>query len=112
MNRIEAAAEAVTQYIGGFHPETPEELDLFLGGLPAYFSAAADAFRSVADTLSDQFPIENVVPERLREIAATIGGMSDFAAEARAVHRAAHDSEIERREDPRHNEGWWDTSNR
>lgn len=111
MNRIEAAAEAVQQNIGGFVPENATDLDVFLSSLPTYFSAAAEAFRSVADTLAEQFPVEAVVPDRLREIAATIGGMSDFSAEAHAVHRSAHDREIERIENPRQNEGFWDVSN-
>jgi hypothetical protein len=110
MNRIEAAAEAATQYIGGYEPENASDLDQFLLSLPDYFGAVAGAFRTVADTLAEGYPVESVVPERLREIAATIGGLGDFSAEAHAAHRAAHERELERIENPRPNEGFWDVS--
>src|SRR5579859_6734618 len=103
MNRIEAAAEAAREHIGGYEPENASDLDLFLLSLPDYF-------RHVADTLAGGYPVEPVVPERLREIAATIGGMGDYAAEAHAAHRAAHERELERIENPRPNEGFWDVS--
>lgn len=110
MNRIEAAAEAAREHIGGYEPENASDLDLFLLSLPDYFSEVAAAFRNVADTLAGGYPVEPVVPERLREIAATIGGMGDYAAEAHAAHRAAHERELERIENPRPNEGFWDVS--
>lgn len=111
MNRIEAAAEATQQQIGGFEPENAADLDLFLAALPDYFSSVANAFRNVADTLADQYPVESVVIERLREIGATISGMSDFSGEAHAAHRAAHEKELSRLENPRPGEPLWDVSN-
>ena len=111
MNRIEAAAEAAEQQIGGYEPENAADLDQFLGSLPDYFGAVAQAFRNVADTLADRFPVEAVVVERLREISATVGGLSDFSGEAHSVHRASHERELERIENPRPGEGFWDVSN-
>jgi hypothetical protein len=110
VNRIDAASEAVGQHIGGYEPENAADLDQFLGSLPDYFGAVAQAFRHVAETLADRFPVEPVVVERLREISATIGGMSEFSGEARAVHRAAHERELQRIENPRPNESFWDVS--
>lgn len=111
MNRIEAAAEATEQNIGGFEPENAADLDLFLSALPGYFSSVAGAFQNVADTLADRYPVEAVVVERLREIGATIAGMSDFSGEAHAAHRAAHESELSRIENPRPGETLWDVGN-
>jgi hypothetical protein len=111
MNRIEAAAEAAQQHIGGFEPENAADLDRFLSALPEYFDSVASAFRTVADTLADRYPIEPVVTERLREIGATIAGMSDFSGEAHAAHRAAHERELTRIENPRPGEALWDVGN-
>lgn len=111
MNQIEAAAEAVQQHIGGFEPENAADLERFLSELPGYFDSVANAFRNVADTLSDRYPVEAVVTERLREIGATIGGMSEFSGEAHAAHRAVHEKELARIENPRPGESLWDVSN-
>ena len=111
MNRIEAAAEATQQHIGGFEPENAADLDQFLSALPDYFSSVANAFRNVAETLADRYPVEAVVTERLREIGAVISGMSDFSGEAHSAHRAAHQKELERIENPRPGEGLWDVGN-
>lgn len=110
MNRIDAAGEAAGQQIGGYEPQNAADLDQFLGSLPDYFGAVAQAFRNVADTLADRYPVEPIVVERLREISATIGGMSDFSGEAHAAHRAAHERELHRIENPRANESFWDVS--
>jgi hypothetical protein len=111
MNRIEAAAEATQQHIGGFEPENAADLDHFLSALPDYFSAVGNAFHNVADTLADRYPVEAVVVERLREIGATISAMSDFSGEAHAAHRAAHEKELDRIENPRPGEALWDVGN-
>jgi len=110
MNRIEAAASAAEEHIGGYEPSNADDLDHFLGGLPDYFGAVAGSFQRVADTLADRFPVESIVVERLREIGATIGGMSDFSGEAHTAHRAAHERELERIENPRRGEGFWDVT--
>jgi hypothetical protein len=108
MNHIEAAAEAAQQHIGGFEPENAADLDHFLSALPQYFGSVASAFHSLADTLADRYPVEPVVTERLREIGATIAGMSDFSGEAHAAHRSAHERELSRIENPRPGESLWD----
>lgn len=110
MNNIEAAAEAATDNIGRWEPENAADLDQFLQGLPDYFSAVAQSFAHVAETLSDRYPVHPVVVERLREIGATIGGMTDFSADAYAIHRTAHDRELQRIENPRPGEDLWDVS--
>jgi hypothetical protein len=50
------------------------------------------------------------VPAHLAEIAATVAGMGDFAAEAHAIHRMAHAAEMERIENPRPHEELWDVA--
>ena len=110
MNHIDAAAEATTQHIGSWEPENASDLDLFLSGLPGYFDAVAGAFRTVAARLADGYPVHPGVPERLHEIASTIAGMADFSGEAHATHRAQHERELERLENPRRNEKFWDVT--
>lgn len=110
MNHLDAASEAAAQHIGGWTPENATDLDLFLSGLPDYFAAVASAFNTVAERLADGYPVHPSVPERLREIASTIGGMADYSGEAHAAHRAMHERELERLENPRRNEQFWDVS--
>ena len=109
-HHIDAVAEAVEQHIGSWEPENAFDLDTFLAGLPALFESVSGAIGHVASRLGDEFPVDPAVTERLREIAATVSGMSDFAGEAHAIHRVAHAKELERIEDPRPGERMWDVA--
>jgi hypothetical protein len=107
---IDAATEALTEYIGAWVPENAMDLDLFLAGLPLLFEAVASSVATVAERLGSEFPVHPSVPEHLQEIAATVAGMGEFAGEAHAIHRTVHATELERIEDPRPNEGIWDVA--
>jgi hypothetical protein len=107
-SHIDAATEAVSQHIGAWEPENALDLDAFLAGLPRLFEAVASSVASVAERLGSEFPVHPSVPDHLREIAATVAGMGEFAGEAHAIHRTAHAAEMERIEDPRPNERLWD----
>jgi hypothetical protein len=107
---IDAATEAVSEYIGAWAPENALELDSFLAGLPRLFEALAAAMAGVAERLGSEFPVQPSVPEHLLEIASTVAGMGDLAAEAHAIHRVAHAAEMERIENPRPNEELWDVA--
>lgn len=108
MNHIDAASEAVTQHIGGWEPENASDLDGMLARLPQFFDATSQAFSTMAERLADGYPVHPSVPEILREIGSTIAGMSDFSGEAHAAHRNMHERELERLENPRRNEQFWD----
>ena len=108
--QIDAAAEAITEYVGGWEPESAMDLDSFLAALPGLFEALAAAMASVAERLGSEFPVHPSVPEHLEEIAATVAGMGEFAAEAHAIHRIAHAAEMERIENPRPHEELWDVA--
>lgn len=107
---IDAATEAISEYIGMWAPENALDLDGFLAGLPALFEMLAAAMAGVAERLGTEFPVHPSVPEHLEEIAATVAGMGEFAAEAHAIHRLAHAAEMERIENPRPNEELWDVA--
>ena len=109
-HHIEAAAEAVEQYVGSWEPENAVDLDSFLAGLPRLFESVSGAIGHVATRLGSDFPVDPAVTERLREIASTVSGMSDFASEAHAIHRVAHARELERIESPRPGERMWDVA--
>ncbi|MGH3304892.1 MAG: hypothetical protein ACRDOK_25135, partial [Streptosporangiaceae bacterium] len=98
-------------HIGAFEPENAHDLDTFLAGLPEFFSSAGQAFRQVAQRLSDGYPVDPSIPDRLNDIGSTIAGMADFSGEAHAAHRARHEHELERIEQPRTNEAFWDVRN-
>lgn len=110
MAKIDAASEAVMTHIGGFDPENAHDLDTFLAGLPEFFSSTGAAFRQVAQRLGDGYPVDPSIPDRLNDIAATIAGMADFSGEAHAAHRARHEHELQRIENPRVGEKFWDVS--
>lgn len=107
---IDAATEAVSEYIGAWAPESAVDLDSFLAGLPRLFDTLAAAVSGVAERLTSEFPVHPSVPEHLEEIAATVAGMSEFAAEAHAIHLVAHSAEMERIENPRPHEELWDVA--
>jgi hypothetical protein len=108
---IDAANEALDAHVGGFEPQTPTELGDFLQSLPELFSHMGQAISTVGDRLGDEFPVEPSLPERLREIGSSVAGLADDASEAHTVHRSAHEKELERLENPRTNEQFWDVSN-
>jgi hypothetical protein len=107
-SQVDAATEAIDQHIGGYEPQTPTDLGMFLQALPQLFESLGTALSHVADTLGDQFPVEPALPEQLREIGASAAGLADQATEAHSVHRNAHEKELERLENPRTNEQFWD----
>jgi hypothetical protein len=110
VHHIDAAAEAVEQHVGSWEPENAVDLDLFLFRLPRLFEAVSGSIGHVASRLGAEFPVDPAVTERLREIASTVAGMSDFAAEAHALHRVEHAKELERIEEPRPGEQMWDVA--
>jgi hypothetical protein len=107
---IDAATEAVSEHIGAWVPESALDLDSFLAGLPRLFETLAAAVSNVAERLGSEFPVHTSVSEHLEEIAATVAGMGEFAAEAHTLHRAAHATELERIESPRPHEELWDVA--
>ena len=109
-NHIDAASEAVLTHIGRFEPENANDLDKFLANLPEFFSSVSSAFRQVAARLADGYPVDGSIPDRLNDIGSTISGMADYSGEAHAAHRARHEKELERIEQPRPNEKFWDVS--
>ena len=111
MSKIDAASEAVLTHIGRFEPENASDLDAFLASLPEFFASVGTAFRQVAGKLSDAYPVDPSIPDRLNDIGSTIAGMADFSGEAHAAHRARHEHELERIEQPRTNEAFWDVQN-
>jgi hypothetical protein len=110
VHHIDAAADMVEQQIGTWEPDNAVDLDLFLSNLPRLFEAVSTSIGHVASRLGSDFPVDPAVTERLREIASTVAGMSEFAGEAHAIHRSAHAKELERIEDPRPGEQMWDVA--
>jgi hypothetical protein len=110
VHHIDAAADMVEQQIGSWEPDNAVDLDLFLARLPRLFEAVSTSVGHVASRLGSDFPVDPAVTERLREIASTVAGMSEFAGEAHSIHRSAHARELERIEEPRPGEQMWDVA--
>jgi hypothetical protein len=108
---IDATTEPIDQNIGGYHPESATDLDLFLQDFPQLFEHLGQAVITMASTLGEQFPVDPSLPEKLREIGASVSGMAEEAREAHGVHRNVHEAEMNRIENPRPNEQMWDVTN-
>lgn len=110
MSATEAAAEAIEQHIGGFEPQDGEEFDRFLAGLPRLYQSMGSALDRLAARFGEELPVDASVHDHIREMAATTAGLSEFADEAYRLHRAAHEREMERYEQPRPGEQMWDVN--
>lgn len=108
MSGIEAVTEAIDAHIGGFEPESGEDLDHFLAGLPGLYQSMGAALQRLADRFGDELPVHPAVRDHIGEMAATTAGLSEFADEAYRIHRTAHAKEMERLENPRPGEEIWD----
>lgn len=107
-HQLEAATEAIHGSIGGFEPENVEDLGAFLQDLPNVFEAMTSGLHRLADRFGDELPLHSSVVEHVREMASSLSGLHEYAAEAHHVFRTAHEQELERLENPRPNEKLWD----
>jgi hypothetical protein len=107
---VGAAAEAIRDNIGGFNPANATQLDNFLLELPQLFEETAKALADLASRFESELPIHPSVAEHIKELAAVSGGAAEYAEEGYALHRTAHDRELDRIENPRPHEEVWDVA--
>lgn len=87
---IEAVTEAIQENIAGFNPQTRDEFDQFLKGLPAIFTELGAAFAAVAEKVTDRH-VHSTVIDALRELGAVAGSLADHADQVYQAHTSAHE---------------------
>lgn len=98
---IQSATEAIQEVIGGYDPENLMSAGQVFPDLAEFWQGLATSLQTLAGRLEDESPIDNSLAESLREMAATVGGLSDTAQEAHTDFQRIHEADIERIENPR-----------
>jgi hypothetical protein len=106
---ISEATDVLSQ-IGNWEPESATDMESVLSQLPELPEALGQALNSIAEKLSSDYPVDEAVPEILRDAASHISGTSDQLAEVHSAFRSRHEDDLRRIEEPRPNEKIWDVT--
>ena len=98
---IQSATDAIQEVIGGYDPENLMSAIQVPADLAEFWQGMATSLQALAGRLEDESPVDNSLAESVREMAATVGGLSDTAQEAHADALRIHEADIERIENPR-----------
>jgi hypothetical protein len=98
--------------IANFTPQTPEEMEQFLLNCAEMVQQFGAAFQTLGSRMTSEYPIEQPVAAGVQELGAALGACQAIAGEVHSTYLAAHETERQRRENPRNNEGFWDVNNR
>jgi hypothetical protein len=99
--------EAVDQHIGGWDPDEAQDIEEFFAGLPDHFRTQGQTYLNLADRMASELPIAGPVREMLAEVGSAYTVIAEAAEEAYNAHRAEHEKELERVENPRPGEPIW-----
>ena len=88
-DNVQALAEASATHIGGFQPNSGQELHQFFGALPGLYEDIAKDFAGLADRLQHEHVHPNVL-ETLRDLGQVMLATSDTAQWAYEGHLKAH----------------------
>lgn len=77
--------------------------------LPSVFTNIANAFATVASRTNDEMPIGPNTVEAFSAVGDAVQKIVDAAEQVAPTFRQEHETDIERLENPRTNEGAWDT---
>jgi hypothetical protein len=105
---ITAAAEAITQHIAGFEPENVIDIMGFLSGLDHLFSTLGSSLITVSEKLGSEHPVDASVVDMLQQMGSHALNLGEYGTTAHGLFRAAHETELQRLEQPRVNEQEWD----
>lgn len=105
---ITAVADAIREHIAAFEPENALEIGGFLAGLDNLFTELGSGLISAADKLGGDHPVDQSVVDHLHQLGAHAITLADWGTQTHALFRAAHESEINRLENPRAREEDWD----
>lgn len=104
---IAGIAEQANESLGSWQPETPEEFDTGIADLKQLYEELGTALTGLSERLGSDFPVEPRTVEAVAELGATTNGLADAAQEVYQMHRADHEREMQRAEEPRPGEEMW-----
>ena len=105
---ITAATDAITEHIAGFEPENALDIEAFLGGLDHLFTALGSSLVTVSERLGGEHPVDASVVEHVQQLGAHALTLAEYGTQSHSLFRAAHESELQRLEQPRMREEDWD----
>lgn len=105
---ITAAADAITEHVAGFEPENVTDILGFLSGLDHLFSTLGSSLITVAERLGSEHPVDASVVDMVQQMGSHALNLGEYGTTAHGLFRAAHETELQRLEQPRVNEQEWD----
>lgn len=96
--------------IAQFSPENHADVDGFLTGMRDMVEFQAHCLKTLADRFGSEFPFAAPVVETISEMAAGNAALVDHVESVQTAYRSAHAEEINRIENPRPGEEFWDAS--
>lgn len=95
------------QQMAAFHPSSATEVEAWVADLAGTLTEVGQSFGVLADQMRNGMPFAAPFADSVQEIGVAIGASSGLAQNAHATMRAAHESDFQRIEDPRPDEGMW-----
>lgn len=96
------------QQMSQFHPGSATEVEQWNADLAETLNDVGRSFGVLADQMRDGMPFAAPYADSVREIGVAIAATAGLAQSAHATMRAAHESDFNRIENPRPDEGMWD----
>jgi hypothetical protein len=108
MSVSESVTDAFAQ-IARFEASSASEVERLIIEQPEMFKAIGADYVVLADRMVTEMPFDPSVADAVRELAAAIAAVGQVAEQAHIVMRQVHEADFARTEQPRPNEGMWDT---
>jgi hypothetical protein len=105
---ITAIIDSIHQHLDGFEPDSALAILGFLSGFESLYTELGGALLRLGDRLGSDYPIDRSVVEHLHDMGAHTLTLGAWGAQTHHLARAAHETEIQRIEQPRPREGMWD----
>ena len=106
---IDAVADAYAS-VAAFSPENKDELENFLSRLRELKESEANALKTLGDRFVSEYPMAAPIADAFMELASATAALTDHCDSILTTFRNAHAEDIERIENPRPNEEWFDVS--
>lgn len=108
MGPYQAVTDAFNQ-LAAFQPESAGEMDRFLAYQHEMFQEISGSYTTLADRMQSEMPYGASSADATRDLGAAFGGLANVAQDVYQAFREEHADELARLENPRPDEGQWDT---
>lgn len=107
---LDAVAEAFQEHIGNFAPDNVAELETFLKGFGELFSNMAASVTQLGERLTEDHAVDAAVPEAMDQVVSGLNQLHDYCETTHETFTTRHEQELERINNPRSGEQFWDVS--